>query len=106
MNTMTNNELFAAYQAAEYQSEQYEELHEEINRRVRAEVVKQLDESVAGNFLSDAAADAILRGFDNAATWHFDAARSGGFDEKSLEAAVSDYLSDECDVYACQHEEN
>lgn len=102
INKLTNDELFTAY-AATCNFER-EDLHEEINLRVRAEVVKQLDESVVDGFLPDAGRDAILRGFDEAATWHFDAARTGDF-EKSVIDAVADYLSDERDVYEQQHSE-
>ena len=98
INELTNEELFHAYAAT--CSFQREDLHEEINRRVRDELIKQLDERLDDD--DDDARRAILRGFDEAATWHFDAARTDDFD-KSVPDAVSDYLSDELDVYAQQH---
>ncbi|MDZ4341187.1 MAG: hypothetical protein U1E51_01970 [Candidatus Binatia bacterium] len=95
---MSEKELFAAYAKEVRHSDLYEEMHDEINRRVRAEITKQLENDDA-----DCIA-AILRGFDEAATWHFDAARANSF-EKTIAEAVNDYLSEERDVYTQQHAE-
>src|SRR5579859_5030041 len=98
INQLTNDELFTAYAATcNFNSE---DLHSEINRRVRRELKKQLEEQN----VSDDESRAILNGFDESATWHFDAARTGDF-AKSIPDAVSDYLADERDVYAMQHAE-
>ncbi len=87
---MTDKELFREYAASTFQSERYETLHEEINRRVRAEIVAQLDSSAAG----ERERTAILRGFDESATWHFDAARKNDF-ATTIKKAVENYLSKE-----------
>jgi hypothetical protein len=104
VDNMTNEALIATYKFCadrNSESETFEDVKKELNRRVRNEIVKQLEER-ENDGQSEACSAAVLRGFEESATWHFDAARTGDF-AKSIAGAVSDYLSDECDVFAQQH---
>ena len=99
---MTQEELLEKLGKAEYQSDEYEELAGELTHRVREELKHQMRNPAAQCEADEEAA--ILRGFDEAATWHLDAARNGDF-AKSIADAVREYLSLEREVYAEQHPE-
>ena len=99
---MAQEELIEKLGKAEYQSEEFEELAGELTHRVREELKRQMRNPAAQCEADEEAA--ILRGFDEAATWHLDAARNGDF-AKSIADAVREYLSLEREVYAEQHAE-
>jgi hypothetical protein len=80
----------------------YEELENEVDRRVYAELKEQLEECTC----EDGEKEAILKGFDADATWHLDAVRMvNSVDElQSIKAAVAEYLGRERTVYSDSQE--